>query len=54
MKMKNVGLGAYCCCNDRLNEQYVAILSQNGLYSEKTNMKYSQKLEWGKTVFSKI
>ena len=29
--MQNVGFGAYVCCNDRLNEKYVAILSQNGL-----------------------
>ena len=31
MKIKNVGFGAYFCCNDRLNEKCVAILSQNGL-----------------------
>ena len=31
MKMKNVGFGAYFCCNGRLNEKYVDILSQNGL-----------------------
>ena len=29
--MKNVGFGAYFCCNGRLNEKSVAILSQNGL-----------------------
>ena len=29
--MKNIGFGAYFCCNGRLNEKSVAILSQNGL-----------------------
>ena len=34
--MKNVGFGAYFCCNGCLNEKSVAILSQNGSHFEES------------------
>ena len=43
--MKIVGFGAYFCCNDRLNETSVAILSQNGLRLKRVFCKKHQDAE---------
>ena len=40
--MKNLGFGAYFCCNSRLNEKSVAILSQNGLILKSVHMYFAK------------